>query len=348
MPLVRQKRRPARWVLAVTAVAILVLAADIGVFVLARDDPAPAEAARVAPAGTVAVIDPERGRLLGQVAVGEQPTAVRAGYGAAWVLNKGDGTVTRIDAHSHEVIDTISSDAVANALTLGAGGVWLAGHPRRDLSGRLELAALERINPSTGAIDRSFQTKTGTTVFAAGGGSLWSTGLLGGHIRGAARSNARSGVMSKLDIGIYGDLVAADGAAAYYVATAGDRVARVSTRTGRLTNSMTLASDASLAAGNVPPNPTDVAVGGGALWISETDGTVLRVEPRLGGIVASIPACRNALAVAYGEGAVWVACGDNSLVRIDPATDVPAAPISLGRLPRGIAAGEGAVWVTLN
>lgn len=343
----RHWHRPARWVLAVIGVAILVVAVDIGAFAIARNDPGSADA-QVALPGTVGVIDPVAGRLVGQVTVGQQPTSIRAGYGAAWVLNKSDGTVTRIDAHSRKVVATIASDAVANALALGAGGVWLAGHPRSNPRGPLELAALERINPATGAIDRNFATKTGTTVLAAGGGSLWSTGFLGGHIRGAARSDAASGGMSKLDIGIYGDLVAADDLAVYYVATVGDRVARVSTRTGRLTNSMTLASDASLAAGNVPPNPTDVAVGGGAVWISETDGTVLRVQPRLGGIVASIPACHNALAIAYGEGAVWVACGDNSVVRVDPATDAPSAPIALGRLPRGIAAGEGSIWVTLN
>jgi hypothetical protein len=345
MPGVRQRHRPARWVLVVIGVAILVVAADVSAFVLARGG---TKAGTKGKFGAVAVIDPVAGRLVDRVAVGNQPTMIRAGYGAAWVLNKGDGTVTRIDAHSHRVIDTLTSDAVANALTLGAGGVWLAGHPRHDLTGRLELAALERINPASGAIDRNFETNTGTTVFAAGGGSLWSTGFLGGHIRGAARSNAQSGAMDKIDIGIYGDLVAADDTAAYYVATVGDRVARVSTRTGLLTNSMTLATDASLAAGNLPPNPTDVAVGGGAVWISETDGTVLRITPRLSGIAASIPACRNALAITYGEGAVWVACGNDTVVRVDPATDAPAAPIPVGRLPRGIAAGEGAIWVTLN
>ncbi len=328
-------------------VAILAAAADVGAFVVARGGASPADA-QSTPKGAVDVIDPVAGRLVGRVAVGSQPTMIRAGYGAAWVLNKGDGTVTRIDARSHKVVGTFTADAVANALTLGAGGVWLAGHPRSDLRGPLELAALERINPRSGAIDRTFETKTGATVFAAGGGALWSTGFLGGHVRGAARSDAVSGAMSKIDIGNYGDLVAADDAAAYYVATVGDRVARVSTKTGLLTNSLTLATDASLAAGNVPPNPTDIAVGGGAVWISETDGTVLRLDPRLGGIVASIPACRNALAVADGEAAVWVACGNSTVVRVDPATDAPAAPIAVAGLPRGIAAGEGAVWVTLN
>ena len=75
---------------------------------------------------------------------------------------------------------------------------------------------------------------------------------------------------------------------------------------------------------------------------------MLRIDPRLNGIKASIPACRNAIAVAYGEGSVWAACGNGTVVRIDPASDRPSAIVVVGRLPRGIAAGEGAVWVTLN
>ena len=75
---------------------------------------------------------------------------------------------------------------------------------------------------------------------------------------------------------------------------------------------------------------------------------MLRLDPKLGGIVAAIPACRNALALSYGEQAVWVACGDGTVVRLDPATDRAGPAIPVGGLPRGIAAGEGAVWVTLN
>jgi hypothetical protein len=125
-------------------------------------------------------------------------------------------------------------------------------------------------------------------------------------------------------------------------------VARVSTRSGLLTNALPLATDASLAAGHVPPNPTAVAVGGGALWIGAVDGSLIRVDPDLRRIVASIHVCRDALAVAYGAGAVWVACGDATVVRVDPKSGRPGAPIHVGALPRGIAAEAGAVFVTLN
>ncbi len=278
--------------------------------------------------------------------VGRQPTAVAAGYGGAWVLNRGEGTLTHIDARTHSVVATMEPDSTANDVTLGAGGIWFVGRPRTNEP--LEIAELERIDPSTGAVDRSFETGTGASVIAAGGGALWSTGYLGHHVRGAARSDARTGEMRRINIGIYGDLVTADDQAVYYVASIGQRVARVSARTGRLTNSMTLATDESLAAGNILPSPTDAVFGAGSLWISTSSGSVLRIDGRLGGIRDSIQACRNALAVAFGEGGVWVACGDNTVVRVDPATDETDAPIHVDGLPRGIAAGAGTVWVTLN
>lgn len=338
-----------RWVLAVVAAVLVVAAIDVAVFVGTRgtrSDTAEAQPARAA--DQVAVIDPRSQQVVDRVQVGHAPTAVAAGYGGAWVLNKADGTLSHIDGRTRRIISTSQLDVTANDLAIGVGGVWFAGRPRRGPTQALEVAELERIDPATDAIDRTFDTRTGAAVIAAGGGAVWSTGYLGGHVRGAARSDAVTGAMRTVDIEIYGDLVAADDQAAYWVASIGDRVARVSTKTGLLTDSLPLATDASLAAGRLPPNPTDVAVGGGAVWISAVDGSLIRVDSRLRGIVASIPVCRNALAVAYGEGAVWVACSDDSVVRVDPVTDQAGLPIHVGSVPRGIAAGAGAVWVTLS
>jgi DNA-binding beta-propeller fold protein YncE len=336
-----------RWVLGVVAAAVAVAAIDVAVLVATRGGTPTAEA-RNGAADVVAVIDPQTSRVIDRVHVGRTPTIVATGFGGAWVLNKGEGTLMHIDGHSHQVVGTVRLDVTATDLAIGAGGVWFAGRPRGDVAHPLEYAKLERLDPSTGDVDRDFDTHTGAAVLAAGGQALWSTGMMPGHVRGAARSDAKTGAMSKVNIEIYGDLIAADNHAAYWVGSIANRVARVSTRTGLLTNSLPLATDASLAAGNVPPNPTDVALGGGALWISAVDGSLLRVDPDLHGIVASIPVCRNALAVAYGEGAAWVACGDATVVRVDPRTDQPGPPIHVGALPRGIAAGDGAVWVTLN
>lgn len=332
-----------RWVLAVVGVVVLVAAVDVGLVLVARGN----HAAAANPSGVVAVIDPGDSRVVARIDVGVQPTVIATGFGGAWVLNKGEGSVTHIDAHSRRVVSTLEPDASANGLTVGAGGVWFVGRAR-GTSAPLEEAKLERIDPATGAVDRTFDTHTGASVIAAARSALWTTGYIGGHVRGAARSDAATGTFQRVAIGIYGDLIGASADAVYYVASLGSRVARVSTQTGRETKELTLVSDASLAAGNVPANPTGVAVGGGSIWISESDGNVLRIDDRLERIIARIPTCKNALAIAFGSGAVWTACGDGTVARIDTTTNRVAAVVPVGRLPRGIAVGEGAVWVTLN
>ena len=61
------------------------------------------------------------------------------------------------------------------------------GRLRSDVTHPLEFSRLERIDPKTGRVDRRLQTATGASVIAAGGDALWSTGLLPGRVRGAAR-----------------------------------------------------------------------------------------------------------------------------------------------------------------
>jgi streptogramin lyase len=332
-----------RWVLAVVGVVVLMAAVDLGLVLVGRGN----HGAEADAGGVVAVIDPDRPTVVDHVGVGAEPTVVATGYGGVWVLNKGDGTVTHIDAHSRHVRSTLTPDAGANGLTVGAGGVWFVGRAL-GTSAPIQEARLERINPATGKVDRRFETHTGASVVAAAGSALWTTGYLGGGVRGAARSDAATGAFSRVSLTIYGDLIAARGDAVYYVGSLGSRVARVSADTGEETNEMTLVSDASLAAGHVPGNPTGVAVGGGAVWISKSDGSVLRIDEKLGGIVATIPVCRNSIAIAYGSGGVWAACGDGTVARIDPARNRVSGRVTVGGLPRGIAAGDGKVWVTLE
>ena len=58
-------------------------------------------------------MDPDGARVVARVGVGAQPTLIAAGYGGAWVLNRGEGTVTHIDAHSAHVVSTLEPDATS-------------------------------------------------------------------------------------------------------------------------------------------------------------------------------------------------------------------------------------------
>ena len=90
-------------------------------------------------------------------------------------------------------------------LALGAGGVWFAG-ARRGVSAPIEEAKFERIDPATGAVDRTFDTTHRRAVVArrARGCSLVD--------RLPGRAHPRRGAIGRrdrgdaaVDIGIYGD-----------------------------------------------------------------------------------------------------------------------------------------------
>jgi len=66
------------------------------------------------------------------------------------------------------------------------------------------------------------------------------------------------------------------------------------------------------------------AIGGGFVWVTNTDDdSVSRIDP-LTQSVTRIPVGRSPRGVAYGAGAVWVADGgDGTVKRIDGSTPSP-------------------------
>src|SRR5439155_18444456 len=65
------------------------------------------------PPDSVAMIDPQRSRVVGHVLVGRRPVALAIGHGSVWVANADDGTVSRIHPDRREVIRTIGIGAPA-------------------------------------------------------------------------------------------------------------------------------------------------------------------------------------------------------------------------------------------
>ena len=79
--------------------------------------------------------------------------------------------------------------------------------------------------------------------------------------------------------------------------------------------------------------PVALAVGAGGVWVANADdGTVNRLSPSTGQLVATIGIGADLNDVAVGLGAVWVANGnDGTITRIDPDLDQAEAPIALGK-----------------
>jgi streptogramin lyase len=97
----------------------------------------------------------------------------------------------------------------------------------------------------------------------------------------------------------------------------------------------------------VPRGVQDMAVGGGAVWVTNraTD-SVTRIDVRTGAQQV-VTVGRGPSGLAIGSGSVWTANGEESTVtRIDRQTHRSSATVSVPGQPRFAAFGGGDVWVS--
>jgi streptogramin lyase len=93
----------------------------------------------------VIATNPVSKRVFRREVVGTDPVAVAVGYGAAWVANAGNGSITRVPLTGSK-IETIGLNDQPSAIATGAGYVWVVS--RR--SGKVI-----RIDPKTKQVDKS-------------------------------------------------------------------------------------------------------------------------------------------------------------------------------------------------
>jgi branched-chain amino acid transport system substrate-binding protein len=94
------------------------------------------------------------------------------------------------------------------------------------------------------------------------------------------------------------------------------------------------------------PSLLGIALGGGAVWVSDPfGGSVWRVDPEAKQ-QRQIPLDLGVRSIAFGNGALWVASeiGDK-VYKIDPSTN-KARVVNRLVAPQQVAIGEGGVWVT--
>jgi len=100
------------------------------------------------------------------IAVGRSPEGVAVGAGSVWVANSGDGTISRIDPRTNNVIATITVGGSPQAITVAHGRVWVTVAAQTINTGlapgggtlRIESQlGLDYIDPALAYLDNSWQ-----------------------------------------------------------------------------------------------------------------------------------------------------------------------------------------------
>jgi DNA-binding SARP family transcriptional activator len=281
------------------------------------------------PPDSVAVIDPERARVVGHVLVGRRPVAVAGGHGSVWVANADDGTVSRIDPDRREVIRTIGIGAPAIDLSVGPDAVWVANGSEGTVS---------RIDPNADAVVETIDLRGSselawnpTYAVDAESEAVW---IAAGPHHVVRIDPATNEPVAIIDVG-YVPVGVAFGEEALWVATIAERALRVEPHTNAATVEVPIGYPVALTAGHK------------AVWVSDSQGRVWRINPETAAVTQTIPVGRGLMGLCATDAAVWAAINaEGAVVRIDPENAEVEGRVAVGHSPTDVALWEGAVWVS--
>jgi len=326
--------RRSRWPLGFAAAGLALIAAALLAFFLTRS----VSSTPPAQEGRLLRIDPPTNHLESSFTVGDGATAVAVGSGRVWVASYRDGTLWQVDANTGGVT-RIPAIGRPYAVTVNDGKAYVAALGPAQFAGNVA-----QFDAVTGG------QKGGIDLFAcslaSGAYGVWAAGCPnvqqlisdGNTLRIGATvaipypdhlsaANFRE-ALGGMAIGEHGVWVIGD--------ASDRRLWKIDPQGHRIVATIPL--------GFVPGG---IAVGGGAVWVTDQLGDrLVKIDPAANRIVASVPVGRGAGGVTFGDGSVWVAGAiDHDVTRVDPATTRVVARIRVPASPQALAIGEGSVWV---
>jgi DNA-binding SARP family transcriptional activator len=292
---------------------------------------APSQTQPAVPPDSVAVVDPQRSRVVGHVLVGRRPVAVAIGHGSVWVANADDGTVSRIDPDRGEVIRTIGIGAPAIDLAVATDAVWVANGSDGTVS---------RIDPSADAVVETIDLRGSsdlawypTNAVDADDDSVWIAAGPHHVVRIDPTTNEPS---ASIDVGHVPVAVALRDDA-LWVGTTAERALRIESHTNTTTAEVPIG------------DPVAVTAGKEAVWVSDTLGRVWRINPDTGTVTQTTPVGGALVGLCATDGAVFAANNaDGTVIQIDPQDGRVVGLLPVGHAPTDVASLPGAVWVSLQ
>jgi YVTN family beta-propeller protein len=263
------------------------------------------------------------------IAIGTPPLRLDAGPKAVWVTSEKDGTLTRLNPESGEVVLVRKLGVGISGVAIGSKWTWATNSRRGELL---------RLDPDTGKLLKTIAVPGEPGPIALGGDRVWVADEGG---KGLTAVNAEAGAVYRRGLPPKSPgLRLAWGAEALWVAVSGANTTRRVDPTSLTGESI-----------RVGGGPAGITVAGGYVWVANSrSGTVTKVDPTLRTVVASIPVDGHPGGIDGGTSAVWVADREDDAVRkIDlESGDVEGAPIQVGPEPGAVAVGGDAVWVANN
>jgi peptide/nickel transport system substrate-binding protein len=187
----------------------------------------------------VSRINAATSRVVQTITVGNGPTAVAVGATAVWVTNALDGTVSRIDPSSGTAAAPINVGAAPSGIAADDTAVWVAN---------LEPGTVSKLDAETGRVVDSIAVGNGPRGVALGEGSVWAANSRDGTV--SRIDSATSRVTATIPVGLGASGVVVESGVAWVGSALEDAVFRIETATNTPTRIATGATPQALAVVN--------------------------------------------------------------------------------------------------
>jgi YVTN family beta-propeller protein len=316
------RRRAAVGILAAALIAL------VSVFAVTRGSrDAPVLTAVMADA--VAILDPGKPSLEGEVQLDGAPTGLASGAGAVWVTDEGRGTVSRLDPKTRTIRQTIGVGHGPAEIAVESDGVWVAN--RQD-------GTVSVISPETNDVVETIAVGRNVDGICVADGGVWVASPLDyAVVRIDSETLKRTG---KVALDTQPAQLACGRGAVWASSPDAGTVTEISASARVPVRTITVGRGASA-----------LALGPTGLWVTNaTEGIVTRIDPERGVETATIPvgAADGPGHLALTDDAVWVSNEDGGTVaRIDLARSRVTRKLRVGNRPQGLALVNGALWVAV-
>jgi DNA-binding SARP family transcriptional activator len=257
---------------------------------------------------------------LGYLVVADEPSASVAAT---------PPTLAVIDPATNRVVASIPVGSKPVAVAAGVGGIWVGD--ARD-------GTITRVDPETRKVVKTIGIGAPVVDLATGLGGVW--GATGGFGEVVRIDPGVGAVAQRIPLGDPEDPVVpsvpsvgvGDGRV---WAGVPDGLARIDPRSGEVVDTVDLDSTQAL----------QMAVGGGAVWVTTIANRAKRVEASSARPTAEFYAGGWVYPVTLGGGAAWVG-GLRGIAELNPDTGSSLSSSAQVKLVTGIAYGEGSLWLT--
>jgi virginiamycin B lyase len=220
--------------------------------------------------------------------------ARQSGFGADWFLNCADGTLTRKDPKTGEVVKTIKTGAakVKAGMALSPDSVWLFTDEKTTLS---------RIDPAENRIVGEMRLPAGCTSIVFGEAALWAT--CPSENRVLRIDPLLNVVTQRIEVAAEPVTIAAGQGSLWAYCKKDGKVDRIDPKTNKVAKSIEL---------GVPNADGDIVVAEGSAWVTMPGFPISRIDPKTDKVAQQF--------VGEGGGLIQAASGSIVLTNVKQST----------------------------